>query len=457
MDSRFPLKQVLSVAKVHPFYAKDVEYPPSPESVRLILDNVSKDSSTSDTEIDLGLMPLTTKEDFITGGGSGGMPMLFATDAAENRKHRYAAGALIKTCGLIEPADLVLSLHTSGKLYRALDLTTELIENAGGSVLCAGHAISMEDAKQKMEHYRANVIAGDGSQVLQFANYIASLPAEDRAGLNVTKVLYTSEPLTKDQRAVVCAALGQPRIVSLLGSAEAGPWAVANSELTGEPDDDSMDFIFDTRMMNIEILPPSATDGLAQKPVDGSGADTDAPASRIQSLPDGETGIIVQTSLSRLRNPLIRYITGDVGSLHPFRSTKLLKSLDNPSDAQYLRILRLYGRDRRFSFEWFGEYFEFHTVNKLITESKGWGVIQWQLILEKAESKETQLEVRLYRSNVDDGQSLPNAAISEALIKLFVVYEANDNLFKITFVSGLDGFERSSTAGKVMKFVDRTH
>ncbi|KAK6353573.1 hypothetical protein TWF696_005535 [Orbilia brochopaga] len=465
MDTGYTLKQVLTVAKDHPYYNKDVKYPPSAEDVIRILDTIEKQSDgTSHEDIDLRSFPLTPKDTLyetiqrltadtssentfrhscyisITGGGSGGMPMMFATDAGENRRHRMAAGVLAKTCGLVEPTDFVMSLHSSGKLYRALDLITEIVENAGGSVLCAGGAMPMPAAKTCAAYYCINAIAGDGSQVLQFANYIASLPAEERVGINIKKVIYTSETLSREQRAVIGSALGQPRILSMLGSAEAGVWGMSNSELTGEPDDEGMDFIFDTRMMNIEILPTSATDG--------------EPVSIIESLPDGETGVIVQTSLSRLRNPLVRYITGDVGNLRPFHCDKTVKNAPSPEDGKYLKVLRLYGRDRRFSFEWSGEYFEFQHVNALISGSESWGVIQWQIVLHTMKSKDTHLEIRLYRSNVDGGESLSDEEIAKELKKYFLVFADNADQFKVTFVSGLDGFERSSTGAKVMRYVE---
>jgi hypothetical protein len=54
----------------------------------------------------------------ITGGGSGGARMFFLTDAMENRMHRATAGELMRICGVIEPRDWVITLHTSGYLYR---------------------------------------------------------------------------------------------------------------------------------------------------------------------------------------------------------------------------------------------------------------------------------------------------------------------------------------------------
>lgn len=56
-----------------------------------------------------------------TGGGSGGAPMVFATDSLENRHQRAAIGSLIRACQIIEPGDWVLTMHVSGHFYRQVN------------------------------------------------------------------------------------------------------------------------------------------------------------------------------------------------------------------------------------------------------------------------------------------------------------------------------------------------
>ncbi|KAK6354408.1 hypothetical protein TWF730_008814 [Orbilia blumenaviensis] len=466
MDTGYSLKQVLAVAKVHPFYNSDIEYPPTPEEVSEIVKSINKEDADG---TNLSALPLSTKETLYptinrlwqdtnpnntfrnsvyigtTGGGSGGVPMLFATDVFENRRHRAATGALAKACGVIEPGDVIFSVHVSGNLYRAMDLMTEIFETAGASVLCGGISMQGEASVEAAINLGANAFAGDGSQALLFANYVASIPAERRAKLNIKKVIYTSDPLTRDQRKIVSSVLGA-KIYSINGSCEAGGWCVANFSATGEPDDDGVDFIYDTRMMVVEILPPSLLDE------SNAGGET-------RPVPDGEKGILVQTSLSRLRNPLVRYVTGDLASLRPFPATDKI----SPKDAQYLRVMRFYGRDRRFSFKWFGEYFEFPKIKECI-QTKGWGVLQYQILLESSlETEKLLLTIRLYRldpSLVGPGEE-PLASdedVVQGLKKFFVVFEENGNNddFKVEFLKDMDGFEKSKTGNKVMNFVDRS-
>ena len=54
----------------------------------------------------------------ITGGGSGSIPMLFATDVHENRRQRAAMGRFLQISRVIEPGDVVLSTHIAGGFYR---------------------------------------------------------------------------------------------------------------------------------------------------------------------------------------------------------------------------------------------------------------------------------------------------------------------------------------------------
>lgn len=53
-----------------------------------------------------------------TGGGSGGVPMVFATDSIETREQRAMIGLMMKTCGIIESGDWVLTMHNAGHFYR---------------------------------------------------------------------------------------------------------------------------------------------------------------------------------------------------------------------------------------------------------------------------------------------------------------------------------------------------
>lgn len=54
----------------------------------------------------------------MTGGGSGGTPLFFATDVHENRRHRAHFGKFMRATGLVKDTDWILSTHFEGHIYR---------------------------------------------------------------------------------------------------------------------------------------------------------------------------------------------------------------------------------------------------------------------------------------------------------------------------------------------------
>ncbi|QLI72200.1 uncharacterized protein G6M90_00g081810 [Metarhizium brunneum] len=449
----YTLSDVLAVAKSHPFYDQDIQYPPDSETIEKLREQ-SREQPESDG---LKLQPLLRKKDLyttierlvndpspqntyrhsiyasITGGGFGSKPLFFATDVHENRRHRAQFGELLRATGVVKHGDWILTTHCA-------DLMLEILENAGASVLSAGNHMPPEEVIHLLIKYHINVLAGDSSQVAQLIHRISGLAPESRALLRLDKIIYTSEVLTAAQRAHIKTVLGNHvKICSIMGSAEAGPWALSNPDLTGQEAHTSQaDFIFDTRAMLLEVLSPSSQQG--------EGGSDPAP------VPEGHEGIVVQTSLSRLRNPLVRYDTGDIGSLHPLPAQA--RGLVPEEYWPFLRVLRFQGRDRRFSFDWDGEYLDFVDLTALLN-AEACGVLQWQVILDKLEpSLESSLEIRLLRSppNV---KLLPEQELAERIRTFVHAYSANEHRFRLVFVDGLDGFERSSTGRKVIKFIDR--
>jgi phenylacetate-coenzyme A ligase PaaK-like adenylate-forming protein len=468
----YPIEHVLAVATIHPFYQPTIQFPPDSDQIHEVVSSSSTGLS-SPTARSLTSVPLTHKKDLyqtiqrlgsdrdprnnyrrgsyisVTGGGSGGIPMMFATDGRENRNQRSTAGRLIQACGVIEANDWVLTMHSSGALYRSLDLVTEMLENAGASVLCAGHLMSHANVVKLCVAHCVNVVCGDSSQILQFALHVAGLPPATRDALCINKVIYTSEPLVRAQRRYLTSVLGPVSICSLFASAESGPWAVMNLALTGDVADDAADFIFDSRAMCVEVLPLSALN--EDQPQSAS-------AREIHALPDGEKGAIILTSLQRLRNPLVRYVTGDVGSLHPLPAAAIA-SISNEI-APHLRVLRLQGRDQRFSFKWQGEYFELHFLEDFFQQREDLGVLQWQILLRDNEHSHAQeCEVRLLRGRRVVEASPPafsDSDLVQLLEKVFCVRPLDQSLFGVTFVVDGTGFERSATGNKVLRFVNRS-
>ncbi|KAI1755994.1 hypothetical protein F4782DRAFT_551082 [Xylaria castorea] len=454
----YTLTDILAITNIHPFYNQEREYPPDAYAIQI----ARKRAAEQLVELEPKHFPLLWKKHLyttverlvndtssentyrhsiyvsITGGGFGAKPLFFATDADENRRQRATFGQFLRETGVVTPGDWVLTVHSAGELYRSLDLTLETLENAGASVLSAGNCMSAGDVSTLLAKYHVNALTGDSSRIIQIVHHISTLPREERDQINLDKIIYTSEMLTSAQRAYIGRVLGQIKICSMFASAEAGPWAVSNPDVTGICTfTGSADFIFDTRTTLIEIFPSACTQ-----------ADSSIP----NPLPDGERGIIVQTSLTRLRNPLVRYVTGDVGSLHPLPDHA--RTLLSEANWRHFRILRLIGRDRRFSFEWDGEYFDFEDLASLMGAESA--ILQWQVILGKMElSLESSLEVRVLCAAQNEDTSSTQEAITDRVTHFLHVYNMNSHRFQLKFVESMDGFERSDTGRKVIKFIDR--
>jgi phenylacetate-coenzyme A ligase PaaK-like adenylate-forming protein len=285
--------------------------------------------------------------------------------------------------------------------------------------------------------YHATVLSGESSQIVSIVHYISTMPPEERSRFQLDKIIYTSEGLTPSQRSHIYEVLGNIKIYSILGSAEAGPYAVSYPRLTGShwATASYEDFVFDTRMTKIEILPLSFSEC----------------NSYCEPVADGELGVVAQTSLTRLRNPLVRYITGDVGSLHslPEDNTALV----DEHDWKHLRVLRLQGRDRRFSFEWDGNYLEFSGLKALMNDPQS-GIVLWQVVLDKIEpSLEGFLELRVLRSN-QSSDAMSEKDLVHRIEFFFHVCPPNRHRFKLVFLEDDKMFKRSTAGRKIVQFVN---
>jgi hypothetical protein len=85
----------------------------------------------------------------------------------------------------------------------------------------------------------------------------------------------------------------------------------------------------------------------------------------------------VVTSLQQLLNPLVRYLTGDVGHIHKLSASAALRI---EGDSQFLPVLRLHGGDARRSFKWEGEYIELSGLRNVMSNRRR-GLLRWQVVL----------------------------------------------------------------------------
>ncbi|KAI0546939.1 hypothetical protein F4679DRAFT_575119 [Xylaria curta] len=442
------LTDVLAIAEIHPFYNREREYPPDASAIQVAREQAAEQSS----EVDPKYFPLlwkkhlyatierlvddTSSENTCTTSQSLGA-LFFATDTEENRRLRARYSQFLRETGVVTTEDWILTVNKATGQRRSWDLAiVETLENAGAYVLSAGDWASSGDVSKVLAKYHINVLTGDSSQILQIVHHISTAPRQERNRINLHKIIYTSEVLTPAQRSYIGLVLGPIKICSMFANAEAGPWAASNPDVTREDTSTgSVDLIFDTRTMLIEIFSSTCTEDDSSIP---------------NPLPDGEQGLVVQTSLARLKNPLVRYVTGDVGSLHsiPNRARNLLPK----TSWHHFRILRVTGRDRRISFKWDGRYIELEDLASFMGAESA--ILQWQVILGKMKlSQDSLLEVRVLCVTQDRGIISTQKAISDRITTFLHVYDLNSHMFRLKFVESVDGFERSGTECKV--FIDR--
>ncbi|KAJ2969036.1 hypothetical protein NQ176_g8877 [Zarea fungicola] len=225
----YSISSVLAVAKKHSFYDQNVTYPPDLDAV----ENIVKQSAVDEKANELSSWPLLYKKSLyttverlindtspqntyrrsvyagVTGGGRGSKPLFFAADVHENRRQRAEYGQLLASSGILSTGDWVVTMHSAGGLYRALDLTLEIVECAGACALAAGNYMPMPDVLQLLIKYQANVIAGDSSQIVNLVNHLSELPQDQRDKIHLDKILYTSEVLTAAQRLHIRSSLAE--------------------------------------------------------------------------------------------------------------------------------------------------------------------------------------------------------------------------------------------------------
>ena len=331
------------------------------------------------------------------------------------------------------------NMSTNLPVSRSLDLMLEITENAGATSLAAGHLMPTARVVQLLQDFHINVLTGDGSQIVQVVHFISSLRT-GRDKISLEKLIYTSESLTPVQKSYIRGVLGAVKICSILGSAEAGPYGASSPDLTqDDPSTSYTDFILDTRTTLIEVFPLSFSDA-------GGGCPS--------PLGPGKTGLIAQTSLARLRNPLVRYVTGDIGSIQPLPAQA--HALIPKSERAHMRVLRLHGRDACSSFTWDGEYIELDKLAAMLARAD-LGILQWQVVLDRMmPSNETSLEIRLLCVRAEEENHGAEKAVAAHIRNFFYLHSVNEYRFKLTFVQDRAGFELSRTGRKVAKLVDRS-
>ncbi|KAK9710280.1 hypothetical protein K7432_008520 [Basidiobolus ranarum] len=409
----YRLEEVLSSGAKHPLYAS-LQYPSKLDLAAIpLLDKVTLYNQIQyAVKADKSILQSAYLSP--TGGTSSGPLLYFITDTHENRAQREEMGRFMNEQNVITKEDIVLVIHGGRYMYRSLDLICELIENSHGTALAAGASTSPDILVNLSIQFSANAISGTCTQMISFAQYIEANGLQ--SFVNFDKIFYSSEVLPLHQENYLRTIFGASVITSVYGSAEGGVWAAKLNQDVAQ----RSDFIYDKNMMIVEILKEDGT-----------------------HVAEGEAGEIVLTSLMRLRNPLIRYCTGDLGSLHSY-------SGDASTNGRSLAVLRLYGRNPVKSVNFQGDYFNPLELEQELQKEE-WNILDWQAVFEDTSGKRDTLTFRVIFRVVSDSVL---RLLHQKMVDLLEVKHSEDVIIVPTTY---DQVEKGRTGAKMKHFVDKRH
>lgn len=405
------LDDILSAAATHPVYAPLLANTPHTPSLAYF--PLLTKSHLIATVPALLVPPCLVSTYLSPTGGTrtGPRPLFVPTNTSDNRIQRYLYAQLLVATATLGPESVVLNLHGGMPMYRSGDLTSSMIDFAGGTELACGVHASMEQAMEYASQFGANTVFAAGSKLVQLATWADEHPDKSH---RFDTALFTSEPLSRKQEAFVRRALGVRAIGSVYGSAECGPVAV--SPPTADAGEETRTFVVDRRMFVVEVV-----------------SDGQVLASSLDSDPaPHEVGEVVLTSLVRHRNPIVRYRTGDYGVIRAH------------SNADWVHV-ELHGRDKELSFSVATDYIDVGKIELIMSRH---GVIQWQVVLSAGESVEFRavFDSDGGRHNVHERA---DAVLSETREHIL----GHDIPVAVNAV-GYDELEKGSMARKVRKVVD---
>ncbi|KAF8446870.1 hypothetical protein BDZ91DRAFT_752858 [Kalaharituber pfeilii] len=414
-----------------------------------------------------------------TTGGTISVSLYFISSCAEHRhQHQLVSIDVLRPLRVFTSTDIVMNLSGGLPMYRSLGVFGELAEYTGAMELPVTSLASDALVVQLSRQFGATAVMGPTSRLLQFARYVNDLRGRGGDGVAIKKIVYTSEPLAPHHERYLAGALRAEVVASLFGSAEVGIWCGAPpSPIVMDGLDMAGDraglrrasgriFVFDRRHVVVEIVSEEGT-VLANSTTN----DFPVPADEAPAA----IGEIVLTSLCRWRNPLVRYRTGDLGSLHPLSALGDPATVLHDCDEARLKELidhlciRIYGRRVHSSFNIRGWYVDVTELDRLVFGRPEWGVLEWQVILsaltdeQQAEAtKENEgmgaiqdmVEFRVVRERAG-GMARDEGDYEERLRTALdeMVFDRYTRLAVRTVE--YDELERGRTARKVLKIVDR--
>lgn len=216
-------------------------------------------------------------------GGTTGKPKFALYTYEELDYATYILSDIYRVAG-IKSNDKVANLFIAGGLWTSFIVANKAIEKIGATCLPIGGNTSFDTILEFFKMLKPNVLIGLPSIILKFAEFCESKNVK----INLDLILYGGEHLRKNSREYLSKIFDNPKIMSAgYAAVDCGPIGFQCEYLSG-----SLHHV----LSNYQFVEFINNNGIPAK--------------------NGEVGEIVVTNLNRVRMPIIRFKTGDLGIAH---------------------------------------------------------------------------------------------------------------------------------------------
>ena len=324
-STRIDIKKLISfVRKNSPFYRNLYKSLPARVQLRdlpvLPVEDFWKANGLKDNKVLTGPM----KDGVVfKSGGSTGNPKFSVFSKREWHTFNVVFGKGIAQAG-VSSADRVVNLFYVGQLYGSFLFINKSLEEAPVDVLqlpVAG-STDFEETTQIISDFKANVLAGVPTTIMNLAEYIRANKKADQI-IGIKKILFGGEPAYPDQRERLQEIFPGVKILSI-GYASTDAGLLGYVDKTCRPGEHRV-FGYDTV---VEILDE----------------DTHQPMTEVK-----KEGLVVVTNLTRTLMPIIRYPAGDKGMwLEPKnKRDRKFMLMGRSEEAARIGLIKLYVQDVR--------------------------------------------------------------------------------------------------------------
>lgn len=279
------LQALLTLARQHsPFYharlsGLDLDHPDVLASIPVLTKDDLVANSPPESEA-LLTGPLASAYLFRSGGTTGAPKF---SPFAVSEFHRWVeVFKRAYTAAGLAPEDRVANLFVSGSMYASFIFVNRLVEEMGCLNLPLTAAATPTTVSATLELFDANVLMGGPSWLLEVVSALSPLAAS-----RITKIFYAGESLYSEERDWLHTRLPNLQVLASggYGAVDAGLMAYQCKASSGSIHHVLADHVI------LEIVDPET----------------------LRSVPSGDPGLVLVTTLDRHLMPLIRYKIGDAG------------------------------------------------------------------------------------------------------------------------------------------------